>query len=142
MQRGCSNSQIAELLQDRGWDKAPGENYFSPFGGGRCSPGRQLVICDSAEPKSVNDLIGMGIRAIGCQKYPGSVQYGIRWLQSKTIVIDRKRTPHTFQEFTEYEYKRTKDGDILADVPDENNHTIDSLRYALDMLINNHRYSA
>ena len=142
VQRGCSNSQIAELLQDRGWDKAPGENYFSPFGGGRCSPGRQLVICDSAEPKSVNDLVGMGIRAIGCQKYPGSVQYGIRWLQSKTIVIDRKRTPHTFQEFTEYEYKRTKDGDILADVPDENTHCIDSLRYALDMLINNHRYSA
>lgn len=141
VQRGCSNSQIAEFLQEQGWDKAPGENYFSPFGGSM-SPGRQLVICDSAEPKSVADLQGMGIKATGCMKYPGSVQYGIRWLQSKTIVIDRKRTPYAFQEFTEYEYKRTKDGDILADVPDANNHTIDSLRYALDMLINNHRYTA
>lgn len=141
VQRGCSNSQIAELLQEKGWDKAPGEVYFSPFGG-LPTPGKQLVICDSAEPKSVNDLQNMGIKAMSCQKYPGSVQYGIRWLQSKTIVIDKKRTPHAFQEFTEYEYLRNRDGDILADVPDKNNHCIDSLRYSLDMLINNHRYSA
>jgi len=37
---------------------------------------------------------------------------------------------------------RTKDGEILADVPDKNNHCIDSLRYALDQIINNGRYSA
>ena len=141
VQRGCSNSQIAEILKEKEWDKAPGENYFSPFGGSMV-PGRQLVICDSAEPKSVNDMNGLGIKAIGSRKYPGSVQYGIRWLQSKTIVIDKRRTPHAFQEFTEYEYLRTKDGEILADVPDKNNHCIDSLRYALDMLINNHLYSA
>lgn len=141
VQRGCSNSQLAEILKEKEWDKAPGENYFSPFGGSMV-PGRQLVICDSAEPKSVNDMNGLGIKAIGSRKYPGSVQYGIRWLQSKTIVIDKRRTPHAFQEFTEYEYLRTRDGEILADVPDKNNHCIDSLRYALDMLINNHLYSA
>ena len=144
VKRGCSNSQIAEVLKERKWDRNPDNapRYYSPLTGGSGGPGRQTVICDSAEPKSVSDLVNMGIRAIGCQKYPGSVQYGIRWLQSKTIVIDAKRTPVSFQEFTEYEYKRTKDGEILADVPDANNHCIDSLRYALDMLINNHRYSA
>ena len=143
VKRGCSNSQIAELLQEREWDKAPDNApaYYSVFGGGPIRS-RQIVICDSAEPKSVNDLQNLGIKAIGCQKYPGSVQYGIRWLQSKTIVIDKRRTPYAFQEFTEYEYLRTKDGEILADVPDKNNHTIDSLRYSLDMIINNHRYSA
>ena len=141
VQRGCSNSQIADIIKEKEWDKAPGENYISPFGGTMVH-GRQLVICDSAEPKSVNDMNGLGIKALGSRKYPGSVQYGIRWLQSKTIVIDKRRTPHAFQEFTEYEYLRTKDGEILADVPDKNNHCIDSLRYALDMLINNHLYSA
>ena len=103
---------------------------------------RQLVICDSAEPKSVADLRRQDIKALECKKYPGSVNYGIRWLQSKHIIIDPRRTPHAFKEFTEYEYEQTRDGEFLASVPDKDNHCIDSLRYALDMLINNSKYSA
>ena len=70
------------------------------------------------------------------------MNYGIRWLQSKTIEIDQKRTPEAYREFTEYEYMRSRDGDILAEVPDKNNHCIDALRYSLDMIINSSRYSA
>ena len=140
---GCSNSRIAELLKEKGFDKAPGETpYISPLSGNRYGPERQTIICDSAEPKSIYDLAQAGIKAIPCQKYPGSVNYGIRWLQSKTIVIDQRRTPEAYREFTEYEYLRTKDGDILADVPDKNNHCLDGCRYALDRLINSNKYSA
>jgi hypothetical protein len=84
----------------------------------------------------------MGLKAIPCTKYPGSVNYGIRWLQSKHIIIDPKRTPCAYKEFTEYEYETTKDGEFLASVPDANNHCIDSTRYALDKLINSSKYSA
>lgn len=142
VKRGCSNAEIADMIKAKGYDKAaPAENYYSVFGN-EVYRERQLVICDSAEPKSVADLRKQDIKAKECKKYPGSVNYGIRWLQSKHIIIDPRRTPHAFKEFTEYEYEQTRDGEFLASVPDKDNHCIDSLRYALDMLINNSKYSA
>lgn len=142
VKRGCSNTEIADMIKAKGYDKAaPAEYYHSPFADG-IYQAKQLVICDSAEPKSVADLRKQDIKALECKKYPGSVNYGIRWLQSKRIIIDPRRTPHAFKEFTEYEYEQTRDGEFLASVPDKDNHCIDSLRYALDMLINNSKYSA
>lgn len=142
VKRGCSNTEIADMIKAKGYDKAaPAEYYYSVFGN-EVYRERQLVICDSAEPKSVADLRKQDIKARECKKYPGSVNYGIRWLQSKHIIIDPRRTPHAFKEFTEYEYEQTRDGEFLASVPDKDNHCIDSLRYALDMLINNSQYSA
>lgn len=142
VKRGCSNSDIADMIKAKGYDRAaPEEAYYSPFAGGMIRE-RQNIICDSAEPKSVNDLRKQDIKALECKKYPGSVVYGVKWLQTKHIVIDPRRTPVAYKEFTEYEYETTKDGEILASLPDKDNHTIDSLRYALDMLINNARYSA
>lgn len=144
VRRGCSNADAVRLIMEKGFDKSPNQadRYTSPLGLNAPGSERQLIICDSAEPKSIADVSGRGLKAIPCQKYPGSVNYGIRWLQSKTIVIDPKRTPAAYQEFTEYEYLRTKDGEVLADVPDKNNHCIDGLRYSLDRLINNKTYSA
>lgn len=142
VKRGCSNTEIADMIKAKGYDKAaPAEYQYSPFIG-EVYQAKQLVICDSAEPKSVADLRKQDIKALECKKYPGSVNYGIRWLQSKHIIIDPRRTPHAFKEFTEYEYEQTRDGEFLASVPDKDNHCIDSLRYALDMLINNSKYSA
>lgn len=142
VKRGCSNTEIADMIKAKGYDKAaPAEYYISPFGD-TVYRAKQIVICDSAEPKSVADLRKQDIKAKECKKYPGSVNYGIRWLQSKHIIIDPRRTPHAFKEFTEYEYEQTRDGEFLASVPDKDNHCIDSLRYALDMLINNSKYSA
>lgn len=142
VKRGCSNTEIADMIKAKGYDKAaPAEYYTSPLGGDIYQT-KQLIICDSAEPKSIADLRKQGIKAKECKKYPGSVNYGIRWLQSKRIIIDPRRTPHAFKEFTEYEYEQTRDGEFLASVPDKDNDCIDSLRYALDMLINNSQYSA
>ena len=142
VKRGCSNTEVADMIKAKGYDKAaPAEYYTSPLGGDIYQT-KQLIICDSAEPKSIADLRKQGIKAKECKKYPGSVNYGIRWLQSKRIIIDPRRTPHAFKEFTEYEYEQTKDGEFLASVPDRANHLIDSTRYSLDMLINNAQYSA
>ena len=69
------------------------------------------------------------------QKGPGSVDYSMKWLQSlKQIVIDPKRCPETMAEFSGYEYDRTKDGDIISGYPDRDNHHIDAVRYATEMI--------
>ena len=92
------------------------------------------ITCDSAEPKSVADYRSMGLPAKAAVKGPGSVDYGMKWLQRRKIVIDRKRTPNAYNEFVNYEYDRNKDGDIISGYPDENNHLIDATRYAVERI--------
>lgn len=92
------------------------------------------ITCDSAEPKSVADYRAMGLPAKSAVKGPGSVDYGMKWLQRRKIVIDRKRTPNAYNEFVNYEYDRNKDGDIISGYPDENNHLIDATRYAVERI--------
>ena len=92
------------------------------------------ITCDSAEPKSVADYRAMGIPAKAAVKGPGSVDYGMKWLQRRKIVIDRRRTPNAYNEFVNYEYERNKDGDIISGYPDANNHLIDATRYALERI--------
>lgn len=92
------------------------------------------ITCDSAEPKSVADYRAMGLPAKAAVKGPGSIDYGMKWLQRRKIVIDRKRTPNAYNEFVNYEYDRNKDGDIISGYPDENNHLIDATRYAVERI--------
>ena len=90
------------------------------------------ITCDSAEPKSSADYRAMGLPAKEAIKGSGSVEYGMKWLQRRKIVIDRRRTPNAYNEFVNYEYERNKDGEIISGYPDENNHLIDATRYALE----------
>jgi phage terminase large subunit len=94
----------------------------------------EIVIADSAEPKSISDYKSYG--GYGCrpaEKGPDSVNYSMKWLQSLNhIYIDPNRCPHTLKEFVEYEYDRDKDGEIISGYPDANNHNIDAVRYALE----------
>ena len=92
------------------------------------------ITCDSAEPKSAADYRAMGLPAKEAVKGPGSVDYGMKWLQRRKIVIDRRRTPNAYKEFVNYEYERNKDGDIISGYPDANNHLIDATRYALERI--------
>ena len=96
----------------------------------------EIVTADSAEPKSVSDYRSYG--AYGCreaEKGPDSVNYSMKWLQSLNhIYIDPNRCPGTLKEFVEYEYERDKEDEIVSGYPDANNHSIDSVRYALERL--------
>lgn len=95
--------------------------------------GEDLITADSAEPKSVADYRDYGLFCRGAVKGPGSIDYSMKWLQSLAkIIIDPQRCPDTLQEFTLYEYERTKDGDIVSGYPDANNHHIDAVRYGLE----------
>lgn len=98
--------------------------------------GDYSIICDSAEPKSVGDYRDLGLPARGARKGPGSVEYGFKWLQSRTLVIDPERTPNAYNEIVSYEYERDKDGNVVSGYPDGNDHAISALRYAYEPIFN------
>jgi len=137
-----SNNELADAIKAKGYEYTGQYEKAGYFGGYEVYKEKQVIVCDSAEPKSINDLRNGGLKCIACQKYPGSVIYGVKWLQNRRIVIDPARTPNAHREFISYEYMTTKDGEFLADVPDKDNHCIDAVRYALDRLINNRKVSA
>lgn len=94
-----------------------------------------LIYCDSAEPRSISELLKRGIRCTGAIKGKGSVNYGIGKLQDLTeIIIDNERCPNVAREFTTYEIEKDRNGNFKAEYPDKNNHSIDAVRYALSII--------
>ena len=97
----------------------------------------ELLVADSAEPKSIMDFKAYGAFIKGADKGPDSVRYGIKWLQGlRHIYIDKRRCPYTFKEFTQYEYEQDKDGNFISAYPDVDNHSIDATRYAMERYAN------
>ena len=97
----------------------------------------QMIIADSAEPKSIADFKTFGAFIKPANKGPDSVRYGIKWLQGlRNIYIDKHRCPETYREFVTYEYEKDRDGNFISAYPDENNHSIDAVRYALERYAN------
>lgn len=95
--------------------------------------GQDLITADSSPAQSTGDFRAYGALCRRAIKGPESRKYSFQWLQSlKKIVIDPERTPYTCTEFSEYEYERNKDDEIISSYPDGNDHSIDSVRYALE----------
>ncbi|GAW29197.1 terminase [Carboxydocella sp. ULO1] len=113
-QVGLSNRRLAELIKE--------ENKLN-----------SLITADSAEPKSIAELKSYGLKVYGAKKGPGSVEFGIKFLQDlEEIVVDPERCPNTAREFLNYELEKDNNGNFKADFPDKNNHSIDAVRYALE----------
>jgi PBSX family phage terminase large subunit len=100
------------------------------------------TICDTSEKKSIADYRYLDVNAKEARKGAGSVEYGMKWLQNRTIVIDRKRTPHAYEEFVNYQYEQNSKGEWISGYPDQNNHLIDATRYALEKAVNKYRNNA
>lgn len=97
----------------------------------------ELVTADSAEEKSVADFKAYGAFIRAADKGPDSIRYGIKWLQGLNhIYIDKRECPFTYREFVNYEYEQDKDGNFISSYPDENNHSIDAVRYAMQTYAN------
>jgi PBSX family phage terminase large subunit len=92
-----------------------------------------MTIADSAEPKSIDELrTDYGMRIKGAKKGPGSIEYGIKFLQDlEQIIIDPERCPLAAKEFINYSLERDAQGNIKSRFPDKDNHSIDATRYAL-----------
>lgn len=111
--RGMTNDIIAETITDLGFAK-------------------ERIIADAAEPKSIAELKGLGIRRItGAVKGQDSVKNGIDKIQRYDIIIDERCT-NTIEEFNNYTWvKDKKSGEYINQPIDSFNHHIDSIRYGI-----------
>ncbi len=145
---GLTNPQSAELVRSR-MSEPRWERGYSPADQ-RLANSRTLdaphllwaaepyadVMCDSAEPKSVEDFRQLGIRAMGAPKQgPHSVRSGVRWLQQRAAIVVDPSCQLAAREFSRYQYELTDDGEVTGKLPDKDNHAIDACRYACATLI-------
>lgn len=93
--------------------------------------GSDLIVCDSAEPKSIVELQKLGVVADGAKKGKDSVTFGIDWLKQQEIVIDT-HCVNLRNELQSYKWKEDAGGNSIRVPVDKNNHLIDALRYAYE----------
>lgn len=111
-----SNRELAERICEKGYQS-------------------QMITCDSAEPKSIDELkLQLNIPLVqGAKKGPDSREYGERWLDDlDAIVIDPERTPNIAREFESADYAVDRDGNPKPKLEEVNDHTIDATRYAFE----------
>ncbi len=99
---------------------------------------RAIVIADSAEPKSIDEMKLYGLTVVPAIKGPGSITKGIQYVQSKKISIT-KRSVNTIKEYRNYVWITDKDGKIINEPMDINNHSMDAIRYAMNSLISSEK---
>lgn len=87
------------------------------------------IIADSSEPKSIAEIRRGGFRACrGVKKGPDSITNGIDILKRYRIKI-HKKSINLIEEFSNYQWFKTKDGEYLNKPIDNFNHGIDAIRY-------------
>ena len=91
--------------------------------------GMNLVICDSSEPRLINELRQSGLNIRPTIKKIGSILSGIALMQDYQIIVDRN-SQGIIKELNNYVWKSDKEVPI-----DKYNHYIDAIRYALMYLV-------
>lgn len=95
---------------------------------------RHKTIADSSEPKSIDYILGEGVRIEGAKKGQGSIMAGIDFLLEFEIVVN-SHLVEFMTEFNNYSWKvDKKTGKSLNEPIDDFNHFMDSLRYAAEPL--------
>lgn len=95
---------------------------------------KERITADSAEPKSIDELKGMGLRISGARKGKDSVLNGIQWIQDFEIII-HPRCVNFITEISNYTWDTDKFGNKLNRPIDAFNHLMDAMRYALESYI-------
>lgn len=93
---------------------------------------RELIVCDSAEPKTIKYLQKHGINAVGCKKFAGSVLYNIRKLRRFKKIICSDNCPHCIEELADLTFKVDKNGNVSEDEFNIDAHTFDAIAYGLN----------
>ena len=114
-EKGLSNKKIYENISKLGYSK---ERFTG----------------DSAEPKSIDELKGYGLRITGATKGKDSVNNGIQWIQDCEIII-HPRCVNFLTEIANYTWDKDKFGNKLNVPIDDFNHLMDAMRYGLEKYI-------
>lgn len=102
----------------------------------RMGYGKENITADSAEPKSIDELKGMGLRVKGALKGKDSINNGIQWIQDFEIII-HPRCVDFLTEISNYQWKKDKFNKKLNEPEDEGNHLMDAMRYGLEKYVHN-----
>lgn len=113
-QKGLSNKQIADVIN----------NLFQP---------NSVVIADSAEPKSIDEISLYGIPIIPTVKGRDSVNQGIQYVQDQRISVT-ERSVNLLKEYRNYLWDVDRDGKTLNKPIGFYNHCMDAIRYAFEAL--------
>ncbi len=89
-----------------------------------------LIVADSAEPKSIEELRRRNWTVDGVKKGKDSVMFGINLLKGYKINVNSSST-NLIKELEQYRWKVDKNGNTLNVPIDEYNHAIDALRYLI-----------
>ena len=116
-EKGLSNRRIFEKIQSMGY-------------------GKERITADSAEPKSIDELKGMGLRIKGAHKGKDSVNNGIQFIQEFKIIF-HSRCVNFHTEISNYTWDKDKFGTKLNVPIDDFNHLMDAMRYGLEKYITN-----
>ena len=108
---GLTNAAIAQTLRD-------------------AEVGKAMIVADSAEPKSIDEIHGHGFNIHPARKGPDSVRSGIDFLRSRPLFIT-ERSINGIKELRNYKYKEDKNGRQLNEPVDAFNHFVDASRYAV-----------
>jgi len=119
-QPGMSNRKIADTITEMGYSK-------------------ERITADSAEPKSIDELKGYGLRVKGAEKGKDSISNGIQWIQDLEIII-HPRCVNFLTEISNYTWDKDKFDNKLNKPIDDFNHLMDAMRYALEKYIKGNRW--
>jgi phage terminase large subunit len=88
-----------------------------------------VIYCDSAEPQSIQELCNAGYNAKPSDK---SVKDGINTVRElHPRIFSHPKNKNLNHEIMGYQYKRTKDNNVLEEPVKYEDHALDALRYAL-----------
>ena len=96
----------------------------------------EKIIADSAEPKSIQELVNAGLNVFPAAKGPDSVVYGVQSVRSfKTHLLDT--SVNMIKEKSGYKWQTDKDDKVKQPLKpvDFEDHDMDAERYALDSLV-------
>lgn len=114
-EQGLTNMKLTERIQAMGY-------------------GKERIIADSSEPKSIQELYEFGLRRVeGARKGPDSVNNGIQRIQDYEIIV-HPRCVNFMTEITQYQWAKNKEGQYTGKPEDMNNHLMDAMRYALERI--------
>ena len=90
----------------------------------------QRVICDSAEPRAIAELVKLGVRAEGAKKGPDSIKLGIDAMKRYHIFITRS-SKNLESELLSYSYKQDALGNYTSEPVGGLDHLLDAARYTV-----------
>ena len=111
--KGMLNNEIAQMIKDKGYSK-------------------EVIIADSAERKSIDELKKLGISRIKpCKKGHASIMTGVQKINQYELIVS-PNCPNLIDELDNYSYQKSKEtGEYLNSPIDSYNHGLDALRYAI-----------